>query len=57
MEEESVAILCRRYGVNDIFISAMLCRRSKFYSEKINRINFLLKLICKENDYFFILFY
>ena len=49
-----MAILCRGYGVNDIFISAMICRRGKFLNEKVKRINFLLELICEENWYFFI---
>ena len=49
-----MAILCRGYGVNDIFISAMICRRGKFLNEKVKRINFLLELICEENGYFFI---
>ena len=38
-----MAILCRGYGVNDVFISAMICRRGKFLNEKIKRINILLK--------------
>ena len=49
-----MAILCRVYGVNDTFISAMICRRGKFLNEKVKRINFLLELICEENGYFFI---
>ena len=49
-----MAILCRNNGVNDIFISAMICRSGKFLNEKLKRINFLLKLICEENEYFFI---
>ena len=49
-----MAILCRGYGVNDIFISVMICRRGKFLNEKVKRINVLLELICEENGYFFI---
>ena len=30
-EIADVAILCRDYGVNDVFISAMICRRGKFF--------------------------
>ena len=41
-----MAILCRDYGVNDIFISAMICRGDTFLDEKVKRVNFLLKLIC-----------
>ena len=47
-------ILCRDYGVNDIFISAMICRRGKFLNGKVKRVFFLLKLICEENGYLFI---
>ena len=48
------AILCRDYGVNYIFISAMIYRRGKFLDGKVKRVNFLLELICEENGYFFI---
>ena len=49
-----MAMLCRDYVVNDIFISAMICRRVKFLNKKVKRVNFLLKHICEENGYFFI---
>ena len=42
-EIADMTILCRDYGVNDIFISAMICRRGTFLYEKVNRIIFLLK--------------
>ena len=42
-----MTILCHGYDVNDIFVSGMNCRRSKFLDEKVNRINFLLKLKTK----------
>ena len=48
-----MAILCRDYDVNDIFISAMICRTGKFLKGKVKRVNFLLKLICEEKGYFF----
>ena len=51
---EDTAILCRGYGVNDIFISAMTCSRSKFLNERVKHNNFLLKFISEENGYFFI---
>ena len=38
-----MAILCRDYGVNDVFISAMICRRGKFLNEKENRVNFFIE--------------
>ena len=46
-EIADMAILFRDYGVNDIFISAMICRRGKFLDGKVKRVNFLLKLICE----------
>ena len=49
-----MAILCRDYGVDGIFISVMICKRGKFLNEKVRRTNFLLKLICEEHGYFFI---
>ena len=49
-----MVILCRDYGVNDIFISAMVCRRGKFLNGKVKRVSFLLKLICEENGCFLI---
>ena len=48
-----MAILSRDNGVNDVFISAMICRRGKFLNGKWKRVNFLLKQICEENGYFF----
>ena len=53
-EIADMAILCRDYGVTDIFISAMICRRGKFLDGKVKCVNFLMKLICEENGYFFI---
>ena len=53
-EIADMAILCRDYGVNDIFISAMICRRGKFLNGKTKRLHFLLKQICEEYGYFFI---
>ena len=53
-EIADMAILCRDYGVNDIFISVMITRRGKFLGRKVKRVNFLLKLTCEENGYFFI---
>ena len=49
-----MAILCRDYGVNDIFILAIICGRGKFLNGKVKRVNFLSKHICEENWYFFI---
>ena len=49
-----MGILFRDYGLNDIFISTLICSRGKFLNEKIKHVNFLLKLICEENWYIFI---
>ena len=53
-EIADMAILCRDYGVNDVLLSAMICRRGKFLNGKVKRVNFLLKQIREENGYFFI---
>ena len=53
-EIADMAILFRDYGVNDVFISAMICRRGKFLNGKVKQVIFLLKQICEENGYFFI---
>ena len=42
-EIADMAILCRDYGVNDIFISTMICRRGKFLHGKIKRVNFFFE--------------
>ena len=49
-----MAILCGDYGVNDIFITWMICRRGEFLNEKVKHGKFLMKDICEENGYFFI---
>ena len=51
-EIADMAILCRDYGVNDVFLSAMICRRKIFLNGKVKPVNFLLKQICEENGYF-----
>ena len=35
-----MAILCRDYGVNGIFIREMICRRGKFLKWKVKRVIF-----------------
>ena len=44
-----MTIPCRDYGVNDIFILAIICGRGKFLNGKVKRVNFLSKHICEEN--------
>ena len=46
-EIADMAILCRDYDVNNVFISAMICRRGKFLNVKVKRVNFLLKQTCE----------
>ena len=53
-EIADMMMLCHDYGVSDIFISAMICRKGKFSNGKVKRVNFLLKHIYEENGYFFI---
>ena len=53
-EIADTAILCRDYGVKDVFTAAMICRRGKFLNWKVKRLNFSLKHIFEENGYFFI---
>lgn len=50
-----IAKTCRGYGVNDVFISSIICRRNKFLNEKFQHVNFLLKLIYEENGYLYTL--
>ena len=49
-----MAILCCDYGVNDIFISAMICRKEKFLNGEVKQLSFLLKKICEDKGYIFV---
>ena len=42
-EIADMAILCRDYGVNDVFISVMICRRNKSLNGKVKCVIFSLK--------------
>ena len=53
-EITNLAELCRSYGVNEIFVSSLICRTNKYLNEKVMRINFLLNCICKEKGFIFI---
>ena len=53
-EIANMAVPCRDFGVNDVFISAIICRRGNFLNGKLKRLNLLLKQICEENGYFFV---
>ena len=46
-----MAMLCRDYVVNDIFISAMIFRTGEILNQKVN---FVLKQICEENGCSFV---
>ena len=51
---EEFAMMCRSYGVNEIFISSLICRKNKILNDKIRRINFLTKLFCEEHGFVYI---
>ena len=40
-----MVIISRDYGVNDVFITVMICRRCEILNGKVNHVNFLLKQI------------
>ena len=46
-EIADMAITYCDYGADDIFTSAMICRRAKFLNWRVKQINFLLKHICE----------
>ena len=49
-----LAELSRAYGVNDVFVSALICRANTYLNDKVTRVNFLLNIICKEKGFIFI---
>ena len=49
-----MAKTCRGCGVNDIFISSIICWRNKFLNEKVQRVKLLLKVMFEENEYIYI---
>ena len=51
---KDLAGMCRGYGVNEIFVSNLICGKNNYLKEKVTRINFLLNLICKEKGFAFI---
>ena len=46
--------MCRGYGVNEIFVSFLICRKNSYLNKKVTRTNFLLNVICKEKGFVFI---
>ena len=46
--------MCRQHGVNQVFISSIICRNRKFLNDKVKKVNFLLRLLCNEHDFKFI---
>lgn len=50
----NLAEMCREYGVNEVFVSSLICRTNKYLNEKVTRINFLLNCICREKGFIFI---
>ena len=46
--------LCQSRGVNDIFISSLICGKNNFQNNKVNRINNLLRSACDSLGFHFI---
>ena len=42
------------YGVNEVFISSIICSKNNFRNAKIKKVNFLLRLLCNENGFTYI---
>ena len=49
-----LADMCRQYGVNEVFVSSITCRKNDILNKKIKKVNFLLNLLCKENGFTYI---
>ena len=45
--------LCQSHGVNDIFISSLICRKNNFQNNKVNTINNLLRSACDSLGFHF----
>ena len=37
--------------MNEIFVSSLICRKNNYLNEKVTRIIFLLKIVCKEKGF------
>ena len=46
--------LCQSHGVNDIFISSLICRKNNFQNNKVNTMNNLLTSACDSLGFHFI---
>ena len=46
--------LCQSHGVNDIFISSLICRKNNFQNNKVHTINNLLRSTCHSLGFHFI---
>lgn len=46
--------ICRQYGVNEVFISSLLCRSSTFEMKNIREINCFIKERCVRENFIFI---
>ena len=50
----SIANLCREKGVNEVFISSIICRKSRNLNDKVCMANEILKRLCEEHKFIFI---
>ena len=46
--------LCQSHGVNDIFLSSLICRKNNFQNNKVHTINNLLRSACDSLGFHFI---
>lgn len=49
-----IAIICKQHGVNDVFISSVLVKKSPRLNAVVRRVNDLLRDLCKTNGFHFI---
>ena len=45
--------LCQSHGVQDIFISSLICRKNNLQNNKVNAINILLRSACDSLEFHF----
>ena len=48
-----VAIMCKSYGVKEVIISSLICRKNDELNKKVNEINANLVRLCRENSLLF----
>ena len=50
----NIGKLCKEKGVNDVLISGIICRRNKYWNNKVIATNKILKQLCIEHQFTFI---